>query len=171
VKRAIILLLIFISVASFAQSQKIGFVDTQTILAQYAPAIKAQSDLEALAAKWKTSIDSMTQALQQGYQQYQQQAATMTPEMQQQRQQNLIQQEQYLQQFQQLKFGQGGELAQKQEEFMAPVREKIYQAIEEVAKKEKMKFIFDKAGDVLLLFADPEYDMTFKVLDRLKTMK
>jgi outer membrane protein len=169
--KKVIIVLLVLSSALLAQSQKIGFVDTQTILAQYAPAIKAQSDLEALAATWKTSIDSMTQALQQGYQAYQQQAATMTPEMQQQKQQNLIQQEQYLQQFQQTKFGQGGELAQKQEEFMAPVREKIYQAIEEVAKKEGMKFIFDKAGDVLLLFADPEYDMTFKVLDRLKTMK
>jgi len=169
--KKVIIVMLILSSAFFAQSQKIGFVDTQTILAQYAPAIKAQSDLEALAATWKTSIDSMTQALQQGYQAYQQQSATMTPEMQQQKQQNLIQQEQYLQQFQQTKFGQGGELAQKQEEFMAPVRGKIYQAIEEVAKKEGMKFIFDKAGDVLLLFADPEYDMTFKVLDRLKTMK
>ena len=34
-----------------------------------------------------------------------------------------------------------------------------------------MKFIFDKAGDVLLLYADPQYDMTYKVLDILKTMK
>jgi len=40
-----------------------------------------------------------------------------------------------------------------------------------VAADQKMKFVFDKAGDVLLLFADAEYDMTYKVLDKLKTMK
>jgi outer membrane protein len=32
-----------------------------------------------------------------------------------------------------------------------------------------MKFVFDKAGDVVLLYADPQYDLTYKVLDRLKT--
>jgi len=32
-----------------------------------------------------------------------------------------------------------------------------------------MKFVFDKAGDVVLLYADPQYDITYKVLDFLKT--
>lgn len=171
-KLFILALLSMFVTASFAQTnQKIGYVDTQIILAQYAPAVKAQSDLEALAANWRASIDSMSQSLQAGYADYQKQVATMTPERQQQAQQNLIQEEQFIQQFNQQKFGAGGQLAQKQEEFMAPVREKIYEAIEMVAKDQKMKFIFDKAGDVLLLFADAEYDMTYKVLDKLKTMK
>jgi outer membrane protein len=171
-KLLILFFIISLSVNITGQSnQKIGYVDTQVILAQYAPAIKAQSDLEALATKWRSSIDSMTLALQTGYNDYQKQAATMTPERQQAAQQNLIQEEQMIQNFNQQKFGPNGELAQKQESMMAPIREKIYAAIEEVAGQEGMKFIFDKAGDVILLFADPEYDMTFKVLDKLKTKK
>lgn len=169
-KKLIILsaILFAVTVAN-VQAQKIGYVDTQTILTQYSAAIKATSDLETIAASWRASVDSMAQDLQTKYTGYQQKAATMTPEANQGAQQQLVQQEQYIQQFNQSKFGQGGELALKQEELLRPVREKIYAAIEEVSKSEKIKFVFDKAGDVLLLYADPTYDLTFKVLDKLKT--
>ena len=43
--------------------------------------------------------------------------------------------------------------------------------IQEVAKEEGMNFVFDKAGDVLLLYADAQYDITYKVLDKLKRGK
>ncbi len=170
-KLTIIALFFAVTATLFAQKQKTGYVDTQVILAQYAPAIKANSDLTAIGKTWKAQIDSMQQALQAGYAAYQKQAATMKPDQQKQLQQTLIQQEQYMQKFNQDKFGQQGELAQKQDEMMQPIRDKIYQAIEKVSKKQNMQFIFDKAGDVLLLYADPQYDMTFKVLDLLKTMK
>ena len=170
-KITIIALFFAVTATLFAQKQKIGYVDTQVILAQYAPAIKANSDLTALGQKWKAQIDSMQKALKQGYADYQKQSATMKPQQQKQVQQNLIQQEQYMQQFNQQKFGQQGALAQKQDAMMQPIRDKIYQAIEKVSKKQKMQFIFDKAGDVLLLYADPHFDITYKVLDILKTMK
>jgi len=32
-----------------------------------------------------------------------------------------------------------------------------------------VKFVFDKAGDVVLLYADSASDLTYKVLDYLKT--
>ena len=68
------------------------------------------------------------------------------------------------------KFAQGtGEIYKKQDEIFGPVKDKIYKAIQKVAKKEGMKFVFDKAGDVVLLYADAEYDLTYKVLDLLKT--
>lgn len=165
----LICIIALVSVISAQSKQKIGYVDTQTILTQYSAAIKATSDLEALAARWRTSMDSMYQNFQQELATLQQQAQTMTPEQQQAAQQKLVQQEQVIQQYNQQKFGQGGELAVKQEEFLAPVRSKIYDAIEEVSKNEGVQFVFDKAGDVLLLYADPTYDLTFKVLDKLKT--
>jgi outer membrane protein len=44
-------------------------------------------------------------------------------------------------------------------------------AISEVSKTEGMHFVFDKTGDVILLYADDQFDITFKVLDKLKTGK
>ncbi|OGU55628.1 MAG: molecular chaperone Skp [Ignavibacteria bacterium RBG_13_36_8] len=167
------ILLISCGFSSFAQTtQKIGYVDTQIILAQLPEAIKAQSDLDALVSQWTKSRDSMTTALQTAYSDYQKQQATMAPDKQREAQQTLVQQQQKIQDFEQQKFGQqNGEIYKKQEELLNPVRQKVYAAIDKVAQEEGLHFIFDKAGDVILLFADPSFDMTYKVLDKLKRNK
>ena len=77
--------------------------------------------------------------------------------------------EQRIVEFRRQKFSQpDGEIYVKQEQIFAPVKTSIYASIEKVAKEEGMKFIFDKSGDILLLYADSAYDITFKVLDQLK---
>jgi outer membrane protein len=165
-----LLVFLFISVYLTAQSnQKIGWVNSEVILQQYAPAIKAQSDLDALTSKWTKSIDSMSTDLQNAYTEAQKQFTNMTPEKQREVQQELVQKEQFMQQFRQQKFGQpNGELFIKQEEFLKPIKEKILDAIDFVRQKEGMSFVFDKTGDVILLFADAQYDITNAVLDKLK---
>ena len=111
----------------FAQnSQKIGWVNSEIILQQYPPAIKAQSDLDALTAKWTKSLDSMTTALQTSYAEAQKQFTNMTPDKQREVQMELEQKQISMQQFQQQKFGQpNGELFIRQEEFLKPIKAKI----------------------------------------------
>ena len=164
------ILILVISGSLFAQTtQKIGWVNSEVILQQYPPAIKAQSDLDALTAKWTKSIDSMTTDLQTAYADAQKQFANMTPDKQREVQQELVKKEQLMQQFRQQKFGQpNGQLFIKQEEFLQPIKAKILEAIESVKTVEGLHFVFDKTGDVILLFADQKYDITNAVLDRLK---
>lgn len=171
-KKVIVLLLMFSAALVAQTTQKIGYVDSQVILEQFSEAIKAQSDLDALAKKWNAQLDSMKQALETAYANYQKQAATMTEQQLKEAQQKLVKMQEQAQNFTQAKFGQpNGELYQKQEEYLAPVRAKIVDAINSVANQEGMQFVFDKAGDVVLLFADAEYDLTFKVLDLLRKTK
>ena len=153
----IIFLLLFGVSVNAQSSQKIGWVNSEIILQQYPPAIKAQSDLDALTSKWTKSIDSMTTALQTTYADAQKQFQNMTPDKQREVQQDLVQKEQEIQQFRQQKFGQpNGELFIKQEELLQPIKAKILDAIEQVKDTENMNFVFDKTGDVILLFADPK---------------
>jgi len=154
----------------FAQTpQKLGYVDSQTILTQLPESIKAQGDLDALTNKWTAQLDSMTQSYQQALANYQKQANTMPDDKKLAAQQTLIAQEQSLIDFRRQKFGQGtGEIYKKQEELFNPVKEKIYKAIEDVAKREGMHFVFDKSGDIILLYADAAFDITYQVLDKLK---
>ena len=169
-KKYLVFILLVSAVTLYAQSpQKIGYVDSQIILTQLPEAIKAQSDLDALTNQWSNQLDSMKLALQQQYADVQKQLATMTEEQKQLKQKELIDKEQQIYQFQNQKFGQqNGEIYLKQETIFEPVKKKIYAAIEKVAKEEGMQFIFDKSGDILLLYADEAFDITFKVLDSLK---
>jgi len=156
VKKLVALSLILFTAALFAQTTqpqtatlKIGYVDSEVILAQYPEAIKAKSDLEGLVAKWRKDLDSMQTDLQ-----------------------KVVEKEQRAQQFQQAKFAQpNGEYFVRQEQLMKPVKEKIFKAIDEVSNSEAMQFVFDKAGEVVLLKADAQFDITFKVLDLLKRGK
>lgn len=164
-------ILLLATISLFGQTQKIGYVDSQVIMAQYPAAIKAKSDLEALVTEWRATSDNMRREFQVTANDYQKKIESMTDEAKQAAQQDLIQREQAIGQFEQQKFGQNGELYMKEAELMAPVKEKIFAAIEAVAKEEGMKFIFDKTGEAFLLYADDTYDMTFKVLDKLKRGK
>jgi outer membrane protein len=162
--------LIVLSSISFSQSQlKLGYIDSEVILTQFSEAIKAQGDLDALTNKYSAQIDSMTLAYQQAIADYQKQAETMTDAKKTEFQQKIVMMEQNLVEFRRAKFTQGtGEIYKKQEELFSPIKAKIYAAIEKVAKEESMQFVFDKSGDIILLYADSAFDITFKVLDRLR---
>ena len=170
---SLIIILMFFTSVLFAQTpQKIGFVDSQVILTQFSEAIKAQSDLDALTNLWSSQLDSMKQGYQLAIADYQKQQATMTDDQKLSKQKEIVNLEQKMVDFQQQKFGQQkGEIYTKQEEIFDPVKKKIYVAIEQVAKSEGMQFVFDKSGDILLLYADTAFDITYKVLDNLKRGK
>ncbi len=171
--KKVILLLVVFSVALIAQTtQKIGYVDSQVILNQLPAAIKAQGELDAMVSKWNASIDSMVTDLQSQYTSYQQQAESMTPDARKAKEQELVMKEQQIQQFRGSKFQQpNGEYYRKNDELLQPIKDQIMKGIEEAAKKEGLTFVFDKAGDVILLYADQTYDITFTVLDMLKRGK
>ncbi len=171
-KKYLIFILLLCGSTIFAQAQKIGYVDSQIILTQLPEAIKAQGDLDALTNLWSNQIDSMKLSLQNQYTDYQKQVATMTEDQKQLKQQEILNLEQQIYTFQNQKFGQpNGEIYQKQEEIFEPVKQRIYAAIEQVAQDEGMQFVFDKSGDIILLYADSAFDITFKVLDKLKRGK
>ncbi len=163
---------IFASIISFAQTGvKIGHVDSEVILQQLPEAIKAQGELDALIAKWNAEIDTLTLQLQQEFQDYQKQAANMPEAKRGETEQQLVQKQRYIEELRRSRFSQGGEIYKKQDELLKPVKEKVFKAIEEIAKDEGMQYVFDKTGDILLLYADSQYDITFKVLDKLKRGK
>jgi outer membrane protein len=173
VKKYLLLIVAFLAGCSFVFAQtsqiKIGYVDSQTILQQYPEAIKAQGDLDALTNQWGAHIDTLTANLQKEYADYQKQAKTMPEDKQLAAQQKLLQQQQDIDNYKKDKFGQpNGEIYKKNEEIFGPVKTRVYKAIAEIAKEEGMQFVFDKAGDAVLLYGDPTYDITYKVLDQLK---
>ena len=147
-----------------AQSQKIGYVDSQILYQNYAPAIKAQQDLQVLQQNWARTRDSLTQVFQMNVQTYQSQSAMMTPQKKQETEQQLMMEQNAVLQQEQL-------VIQKGQSMMKPIRDAVNDAIAKIAKTQKMSFIFDKGveGVVNILhYSDTKFDMTYKVLDQLK---
>ena len=89
----------------------------------------------------------------------------MTPQKQQETEQQLMLQQNNIIQQEQIVMGKG-------QSIMKPIRDAVNEAISSVAKKQKMAFVFDKGVDGvvnIIHYADSQYDVTYKVLDQLKS--
>lgn len=166
-------LIIFLSVAIYAQQTpvKVGVVDSEIILAQLPEYKQAQDKLNEIVRKWQSELDSLTMDYQERLDNYRKQEAMMTEEVKLKEQQELMKLEQEIYTYRQRKFGQQGDFAMEQERLLTPIKQNIIKAIEKVAKEEKVTLVLDKAGDVVVLYSDPSYDLTFKVLDQLRRGK
>ncbi|MCX6137390.1 MAG: OmpH family outer membrane protein [Ignavibacteriales bacterium] len=169
--RGIAVLTAIIGLALVAQpvsaQVKLGYVNSETILKELPEAKEAQQKLETIVKGWQDELEKMSKDLQAKYEDYQKKSAMWTEAAKQAEQKKLIDQEQKVNQYRTDKFGQQGELAMQREKMMTPIREKILRTIEVVAKDQQVSFMFDKAGDVLLLYADKSADYTYEVLNRL----
>ncbi len=87
-------------------------------------------------------------------------------------QQEIYDMDQKLRDYKTGKLGSDGELAKKQEQILNPIKDKILKAIEKVAKDLKYSFVFDQTETVrVMLYGESSADLTYKVIDRLKTGK
>lgn len=159
----------FLFIASFAMAQqgalKIGFVNSEKIITELPEAKESQQKLEGLVKGWQDEIENRAKALQTKYEEYQKQSNMLNESAKQARQKELIDEEQKLNQYRQEK---QQELALQREKIMKPIQDKVFKAIEKVAKDKKLSFVFDKATDVPLLYADPVFDYTPDVVIYLK---
>lgn len=164
----IILLTLFFSIAG-AQTLKIGYVDSQKIFEGLPEAQDAKKKLDTLARVWQNELEKMSQDFQAQYEDYQAKQGTMTDAAKKTKEQELLKLQNAVNEYRQAKFGQGGDLAKEQKKILEPLQERVLKVIGDIAREEKISFMFDKLQDAsLLLYAEEKYDYTFKVLDKLK---
>lgn len=158
----------FVSISP-AQNLKLAYVDSDIILRDLPEAQKARKEIEETVKGWQDELEKMSNELQKGVEDYQQKQALLNPEKKQQEERRLADLQQKAREFQFQKFdSQRGELTALQEKKLGPIREKILDVIEAVAKEEGFHFVFDKMNDAFMLYADAKFNITYKVLDRLK---
>jgi len=156
----------------FAQkSNKIGYIDSQTILTQLPEAIKAQGDIQSAIDQVKGQIDSLQQLYQQTLQDYQKQANMMTDAKKKEAQQKIMGMEQDYNTLR-AKLDANGEVAQMNQKLMKPIVDKIKKTVEEIAKQEGIQLVLEKSDQLQTIwYAEPTMDLTYKVLDKMKTGK
>jgi outer membrane protein len=83
------------------------------------------------------------------------------------RQDEILKKEQEVKAYQNKIFGFEGQLFKKRQELTKPVQDQVFEAIERVAKKKQLAIVFDKAGDLTMLYTNPVHDYTEFVLEEL----
>lgn len=150
-----------------SHAQKFGYIDSEYILRHMPEYAEAQKQLDALSEQWQQDIEGRQAEIEQLYKAYQSEQVLLTPEMRQKREQEIVEKEQSLRDFQRERFGFEGQLYEKRKELVKPIQDKIYKAVEEVAKDGLYAVIFDRTSELIMLYADERFDKSDDVLEML----
>lgn len=153
--------------ASTASAQKFAYVDTEYILSQLPDYKSAQKKLDEYAETWQKELDAKYAAIDKMYKNYQAEEVLLNSEQKKERQAAIVKKEKEAKTYQQEKFGFEGELFKKREQLIKPIQDRVYDAIQTIAKREDLDFIFDKGGDMIMLFSNARYDKSDDILEEL----
>ena len=156
-----------LSSVSIAQL-KIGYVDSDTILDNSPDMQDARQKIDVLIQEWQTELKRMESELKAKQGDYEKRKLIMTEQTSSEALAEIAKLEKEIGDYRDKKFGANGELFQKQNELMKPIQNKVFLIIQEIANEEELDFVFDRSGDIVFLFAKPDYDLTAKVIERLK---
>ncbi len=170
--KRVVFALVFVLAASssFGQST-IGHFSSETVMQQLAEAQDAQKALDQQVSQWETELQKMQEEWKRKFEEYDKKKLILTDQVRTEQERQLRELDQSIVDFRNRKFGQNGELFQKQNEVMKPVQNKLFQVLEDLAKDEGYDYIFDKSGDILLMYANPKNDLTDKVLKRMQSFR
>ncbi|HUN65841.1 MAG TPA: OmpH family outer membrane protein [Bacteroidota bacterium] len=168
---AVLLLLSLAWTAPAHAQAKIAWVNSQSIMDKLPEAQDAQRQLDNIVQQWQTELTKMQTEWQKKYEEYDKKKLILTDQLRAQSEKELQELDKKIADYRSKKFGQNGELFSKQNDLMKPVQNKIFKVIQDIAKEDGYDYVFDKSGDILLLYSNDKYDLTSKVFERVQTFK
>lgn len=144
-----IALFAILSVAGWNEgwAQKLGHVNAQEILLSLPERADAQQKIESAAAEYEGELTRMQSELETKFGEYQAKAATWPDAIRQQKERELQQLDQGLQEF---SMTVQNDLAVMEQNLLAPMIERVSNAIEAVGKEQGFTYIFDASTGVTL---------------------
>jgi len=159
----LVLFFFIYSSSSFAQT-KVGYIDSKKIVESMQEATDAKQKLDNLVAEWQRELTVLQDSLKNMKEDFDKKKLILTEQLKQQKEQEIADLETFISNFKVGKFGENGEYLQKQKEFMKPVQDRIFLAIQTVAEDEDFDYVFDRSSEILLLYVNERYDLTAKVM-------
>lgn len=163
------LFLLFSGTITFAQ--KFGYVDTRYILGKMPEYREAQTEIEKLAKGWETEIQTMYQEVEEMEVVLKAEEVLLTQEMKADRLKEIDRKWKEVKEYQQQIFGFDGLYFLKKKELIKPVQDKVFEAVERVAKNNRLQTVFDKSGELVMIYTNPVHDYTDFVLEDLGLVK
>ena len=166
-KKIGILTVIMLLATATSFAQKYAFVDTEYIRKNIPAFNTAQDQLDKLSKQWEKEVADGYSVVEQMYKSYQNESVLLTQDMKTKREEAIVSKEKEMKDLQNKYFGVQGELFKKREELVKPIQDEILKAIKEIAVEGSYAVIFDSAAGGNILFANPKYDISDQVLQKL----
>lgn len=145
-----LIVMLAIALPMLASAQKYGHINTQELFAQMPELTQVKAQMDTLQSMYENQLASMQEEFNKKVQDFQQGQATMTDGVREFRQQELAELEQRIQTFYQTA---QQDIQRKQQEYLAPLHEKMSKAIQAVGEEKGFTYIFDTAA---MLYIAPD---------------
>lgn len=164
----IITVIAFITFAtSTVVAQRLAYVDSEYILKHIPEYVSAQKKLDDLSIQWQEEVDKQYGEIERLYKAYQNDQVLLNDDMRRRREDEIVNKEKQVKEYQREKFGYEGELFQQRIRLVKPIQERVSKAIQEIAATQGLDLILDKGSEVTFLFAHPRLDKSNEVITKL----
>lgn len=144
-----ILFVLALVLPMFASAQKYAHVNSQELFGLMPELQTVSARLDSLNRQYEDLLVTMQEEFQRKVQDYEAKASGMTDAMRQLQEEELSTMQQRLQTTYQTA---QQDIAQKRQEYVAPIQEKMLNAIQEVGREQGFTYVFDSA---VMLYIDP----------------
>lgn len=147
-----------------AQSQKIGFIDTDVIMEQMPEYTGIEQRLTLMSDNWRREIREREEEIEELERDFEAREVLFTDEVRQERINEINNKRDQLEQFTEQIFGPRGEYFTRQKELLEPIQRQIFDALERVAERDQFDFVFDRAQDSRFLITNSQWNLTEEVM-------
>ena len=158
-KKLFMMLMLLAPLATFAQ-QKFGHINAQEVMASMPEFIKVRGEIEATAKQYENDLKAMQDELQRKAQEYDKSKSTMNETKQKETEQTLMDLRQKIQQAYQ---DNSQALQKAQQEKMAPITQRLVNAIQAVGKAGGYVYIMDTQMGIPYVSETLSKDVTAEV--------
>jgi outer membrane protein len=128
---------------------------------------KAQAEIDKLSLTWQDEIQNQYKEIESMYDALKAEEVLLTSDMKNDRLTEIQKKEQEVKEYQKKVFGYEGLFFLKKKELIKPVQDEVFEAVNKVAVNNRLQIVFDKSGDLVMIYTDPIHDYTDLVLEEL----
>ena len=166
--RPLLMLFLCSSLMSFAQrGVRLAYIDMDEILENVDEYSTARLLLEKNVATWKEDIAIKKMELKGREEQLQAEKVLLTPELIEDRQNELSLFRSEIVALQTKYFGSQGSYIQQKNKLLKPIQDQVLNIVRQIAQERKYDFVFDRSSDLVMLYSAKNYDISALVLQRL----
>lgn len=158
---------LFILVGFGANAQKpinIGYVDMEYILENVPEYQQASTQLDQRVQEWRNEIEQKRKEINEMKTGLQNERALLTPELIEEREEEIAYQQEQASTYEQKRFGPKGDYMIQKRQLIKPIQDQVFAAVQEVAETRNFDFIFDRNSESGMLFAKNRFDLSDQVL-------
>lgn len=165
-KIAILFAFLILSIGA-TQAQRLAYVDSEYILKHIPEYVSAQKQLDDLSVQWQEEVDKQYGDIERLYKAYQNDQVLLNDDMRKRREDEIVNKEKTVKEYQRQKFGYEGELFQQRTRLVKPLQDRVAKAIQDIASAQGLDLILDKGSEVTFLYANPRLDKSSDVITKL----